>query len=68
MKVISILILVFAAGCTRKESPPRPADSSTTANAVQQMQGKTMRTFRGPADILGDTTKNQRNPKFVHQK
>jgi hypothetical protein len=32
------------------------------------MQGKTMRTFLGPADILGDTTKNARHPPMVREK
>jgi hypothetical protein len=29
------------------------------------MEGKHARTFRGPADILGDTTKNARRPPMV---
>jgi hypothetical protein len=66
MKWIVLTALVLSA-CMKQAGPPHPADSVTTANAVQAMHGKVMRTFRGPADILGDTTKNQRNPKFVKQ-
>jgi hypothetical protein len=31
------------------------------------MEGKHMRTFRGPDDILGDTTKNARKPPMVRE-
>ncbi len=47
--------------CAKQPAPPPVADSTSTAKTVQQMQGKEMRTFKGPADILGDTTKNARD-------
>jgi hypothetical protein len=60
--------LMLVLGCAREAAPPRVADSTQTANTVRQMHGKPMRTFRGPADILGDTTKNARKPAMVQQK
>jgi hypothetical protein len=32
------------------------------------MHGKSMRTFSGPAEILGDTTRNARKPPMVKEK
>jgi hypothetical protein len=62
------LILLFAFGCTKQPALPIAADSATTAKTVQQMQGKKMRTFTGPAEILSDTTKNARKPPMVKVK
>jgi hypothetical protein len=61
-KFILSIILLSAFGCSKQPAPPPVADSATTAKAGQSIQGKKMRTFRGPADILGDTTKNARKP------
>ena len=59
--VLFTLLLMCTFACARQPAPPRVADSTATANSVRQMEGKHIRTFRGPADILGDTTKNARN-------
>jgi nitrous oxide reductase accessory protein NosL len=56
-----LVVTVVLAGCATRNEKPQAADSAATANAVQRLEGKTMRTFKGPADILGDTTKNQRS-------
>jgi hypothetical protein len=58
-------ILIF--GCTKQPPPPHLADSATTAKTFQQMEGKHARTFNGPSDILGDTTKNARKPAMVKE-
>lgn len=60
MKAFAGLLIVLL-GCAKPSSPPRATDSVSTAKAVREIHGKQMRTFRGPADILGDTTKNRRN-------
>jgi hypothetical protein len=60
--------VMLVLGCAREGAPPRVADSTQTANTVRQMHGKEMRTFRGPADILGDTTKNARKPAMIQGK
>lgn len=49
----------------RKSKIAPIADSTTTTNSVRQMEGAHFRLFRGPADILGDTTKNERKPPIV---
>jgi hypothetical protein len=56
-----LVVMVIFIGCAKRNDAPRPADSSSTATAVQRLEGKTMRTFKGPAEILGDTTKNGRS-------
>jgi hypothetical protein len=64
------MTLVFAmifSGCARQPAPPRMSDSVATANSVQRMEGKHFHIFRGPADVLGDTTKNQRKPPMVRE-
>ncbi len=48
-----------------KQPPPPVADSAATANSLHKMEGKHPRMFRGPADIIGDTTKNALTPKMV---
>jgi len=55
-------------GCVKQPIPQPTTDSARTAKTVQEMQGKPIHTFRGPADILGDTTKNARKPKWVKEK
>jgi hypothetical protein len=63
----TIIATLLVIGCARQPAPPRIADSAATAHSVRQMEGKHMRTFRGPADILGDTTKNARKPPMVRE-
>ncbi|HEY3875674.1 MAG TPA: hypothetical protein VGM92_09370 [Candidatus Kapabacteria bacterium] len=67
-----LLSILFVSGCVREPAPIHIADSATTAKSVQALskalQGKPMRTFRGPADILGDTAKNMRHPALVREK
>jgi hypothetical protein len=57
-------ILIFGlllGACSNKEQAHPVADTAATKNAVERLEGKTMRTFKGPAEILGDTTKNRRS-------
>ncbi|MDP4200142.1 MAG: hypothetical protein Q8922_12265 [Bacteroidota bacterium] len=61
IRLLTFLLLIGLLGCAPKTTPVHLADSTATTNAVREIQGKQMRTFRGPADILGDTTKNRRN-------
>ena len=58
-------ILFSLIGCAKHPALPHIPDSARTSNAVQEMQGKKMRTFHGPSEILGDTTKNARHPPMV---
>jgi hypothetical protein len=67
-KFTVIITLFLAFGCAKQPAPPRIPDSARTSNAVQEMQGKKMRTFHGPSEILGDTTKNARHPPMVKVK
>jgi hypothetical protein len=64
--VFSVLCLMIF-GCAKQAAPPPVADSAATAKAVHAIEGKHPRTFRGPADILGDTTKNARTPPMVRE-
>ncbi len=59
--------MLLGFGCVREPIPHPTADSATTAKSVQALQGKPMRTFRGPADILGDTAKNRRQVPLVRR-
>jgi hypothetical protein len=68
MMRVLLVFVVLLFDCAKQPAPPHVADSGQTANTVQQMHGKAMRTFRGPADILGDTTKNARKPPMVKLK
>jgi hypothetical protein len=51
-----------------KQLPPPLADSAATAKAFHETERKHPRTFRGPADIIGDTTKNARKPPMVKER
>lgn len=57
-----VLLAMTILGCARQPAPLPMADSTATANSVRRMEGKHFRVFSGPAEILGDTTKNERNP------
>ncbi|HET6401242.1 MAG TPA: hypothetical protein VFH95_07560 [Candidatus Kapabacteria bacterium] len=57
--------MFFILGCAKQPAPPPMADSAATANSVRALEGKHFHTFRGPADVLGDTTKNRRNPPLI---
>jgi len=66
--LLAVSVAIALTACAKQPAPPPVADSAQTANTMQQMQGKEMRTFRGPADILGDTTRNVRKPAMVKEK
>jgi hypothetical protein len=62
-----VIAILIAIGCAKQPAPMHLADSAATSKTFQQMEGKHARTFNGPADILGDTTKNARKPAMVRE-
>jgi hypothetical protein len=56
-----VIALLLLAACAKTAPAPTRTDSAATKGAVERIQGKTMRTFKGPAEILRDTAKNQRS-------
>jgi len=67
--VVIASVLLF--GCAKQTATSRVTDSTT--NSVRKTSdvrpfGPPTRTFRGPADIIGDTAKNARNPAMVREK
>jgi hypothetical protein len=65
--VFAVIFLMFF-GCAKQTPPSIMADSTVTAKTFQQLEGKHARTLNGPADILGDTTKNARKPVMVKER
>lgn len=55
------IVALLIASCTTRQPAVHVTDSTSTTNAVRGIEGKPMRTFKGPAEILGDTAKNQRS-------